>query len=453
MDVRVLHVSQPAEAGVAVVAAQLAAHQTGLGWSVAVACPPFLDGPGGPDPSRPSPLARAAEAAGARVLGWAATRSPGRSVLAEAGRLRELIREVKPDLVHLHSAKAGLAGRLALRGALPTVFQPHAWSFEAVTGPTRAAALGWERWATRWTDLTICVSARERQDGERAGVRGEFAVVPNGVDTDRFTPGDRSAARAALGLPSGAPLALVLGRLCPQKGQDLMVDAWPLVLERMPGARLALVGDGPDREALAARIAADPRLAGSVLLPGGTEDALSWYRAADLLVVPSRWEGMALAPLEAMSCGLPVVGFEVAGVRESIPPRWAERALAAPGDGPALAALVWRGLAETAGADRASGTDEALGPRRADAVAAARGPGDGPASTQGPESAGTRLAADVPTTSAAGPADRFRQRSAAEARAWVIDRHSIVQTADSVADCYTERIGGRLARPPRVSHL
>jgi glycosyltransferase involved in cell wall biosynthesis len=453
VDVTVLHVSQPTEAGVAVIAAQLAAHQTALGWSVAVACPRYGDGPTGPAGPRPSWLARAAEAAGARVLGWEATRSPGRSAFAEAGRLRELIREVGPDLVHLHSSKAGLAGRLALRGSLPTVFQPHAWSFEAVTGPTRAAALGWERWATRWTDLTICVSAREQQDGERAGVRGRFAVVPNGVDTDFFTPGDKTAARAALGLSDDRPLALVLGRLCPQKGQDLLLDVWPLVLDRLPNARLALVGDGPDRELLAARIAADPRLAGSVLLPGATEDAPSWYRAADLLVVPSRWEGMALAPLEAMACGLPVAGFEVAGVRESVPPQWAGRSLAAPGDGPALAALVWLGLAETAGADTASGTDESLGARRDAVPPMLSGSGDGPAAASGPTPTGTPRTPDGPMPSGTGPVARSGGRSAAEARAWVLDRHSIIQTADSVADCYAERVGGRFARLPQTSNL
>ncbi|NEA48622.1 glycosyltransferase, partial [Streptomyces sp. SID10815] len=70
--------------------------------------------------------------------------------------------EVRPDLVHAHSAKAGLAGRLAVRGRIPTVFQPHAWSFEAVGGATAALALRWERWGTRWAARTVCVSEAER---------------------------------------------------------------------------------------------------------------------------------------------------------------------------------------------------------------------------------------------------------------------------------------------------
>lgn len=461
MDITVLHVSQPTDGGVAVVAAQLAAHQARLGWSVALACPAFEDGPGaatldGPADSagpHPSWLSRAAASGGARVLPWEATRSPGRTAFAEAGRLRDLIREVKPDLVHLHSSKAGLAGRLALRGSLPTVFQPHAWSFEAVTGPTRTAALTWERWATRWTDVTVCVSVREQQDGERAGVHGAFTVVPNGVDPDVFTPGDRAEARAGLGLAGDRPLALVLGRLCPQKGQDILLDAWPAVLDRVPDAQLALVGDGPDRQTLADRIAADPRTAESVLLPGATGDALSWYRAADLLVVPSRWEGMALAPLEAMSCGCPVVAFEVAGIRESLPPHWAAGSLAAPGDGPALAALVIRRLAETGGADLASVPSGVPGTQEVSAALGTPPALPGSARPDGPVTPGTPD--PVRTNAESGPIrahGRVRTHSA-EARDWVLANHGIAQTADAISDCYAEHLRGRISRLPQGSNL
>jgi glycosyltransferase involved in cell wall biosynthesis len=422
VDRSILHVAQPTDGGVAVVAAQLAAHQIGLGWSVTVACPQLEPAPeprtGAPDDSantsarRSSWLAEAARAGGARVLGWEATRSPGRSVFDEAGRLRELIRQVEPDLVHLHSSKAGLAGRLALRGSRPTVFQPHAWSFEAVSGSTRVAAVRWERWATRWTDLTVCVSAQEQQDGERAGVRGRYAVVPNGVDQDVFVPGSRADARAGLGLPTTGPLALTMGRLCPQKGQDLLLEVWPQVLDRVPDARLALVGDGPDRERLAALIAAQPRLAGTVLLPGATTDTRSWYQAADLLVVPSRWEGMALAPLEAMACGCPVVAFEVAGMRESLPPQWADSALAASGDGAALAALVARGLGRAAGPEMETATETGTG-----------------------------------TSRKTEPDQRYKSDPAGgtlgdQARAWVLNHHSIGQTADLIAHCYDGPLGG-----------
>lgn len=75
-----------------------------------------------------------------------------------------------------------------------------------------------------------------------------------------------------------------------QKGQDVLLEAWDAVLRRVPEARLVLVGDGPDSARLRAGAPRD------VLFAGATDDAVPWYQAADLVVLPSRWEGMALAP-------------------------------------------------------------------------------------------------------------------------------------------------------------
>lgn len=80
-----------------------------------------------------------------------------------------MIGRLRPDVLHAHSAKAGLAGRLAVRGGVPTVFQPHAWSFDAVGGATAALALRWERFGARWADRVLCVSEAERRAGEAEG--------------------------------------------------------------------------------------------------------------------------------------------------------------------------------------------------------------------------------------------------------------------------------------------
>ncbi|MDQ1713751.1 MAG: hypothetical protein QOE45_3201 [Frankiaceae bacterium] len=314
---RVLHVAQPVDAGVARCVADFAAEQRAAGLDARVACPP--DGP------LPSWL----RDAGVPYAAWPATRSPGPSVPAETRRLARILREAAPDVVHLHSSKAGLAGRLALRGARPTVFQPHAWSFAAVTGPVRAASLAWERLAARWADAVVCVSAAERDDGVAAGVRPRsWEVVPNGVDLDRWTVRDRHAARERLGLDADAPLAVCVGRLSKQKGQDVLLAAWPSV--DVPEARLVLVGDGPLGAALT--VSAPPR----VMLAGRRDDVADWYAAADVVVVPSRWEGMALTPLEALACGRPVVATDVTGMREVL----GGEGLVPPGDPAALAGAV-----------------------------------------------------------------------------------------------------------------
>lgn len=322
---RVLHLTQPVDGGVARVVTDLVRAQLADGLEVAAVCPDSV-------------LAARLRADGAHVRHWQATRSPGPSLPREVRRLARLIDDVRPDLVHAHSAKAGLAGRLAVRGRIPTVFQPHAWSFEAVGGSTAALALRWERWAARWTTRMLCVSDAERATGVRAGITGRWTVVPNGIDPERYRPAVAGTVRAGLaplaGVHPAAPLAVCVGRLCPQKGQDVLLRAWDTVVRTVPDARLVLVGDGPDRD----RLRRDAP--GSVLFTGAVADTSVWYQAADLAVLPSRWEGMALAPLEAMACGVPVLVTDVDGARESLPPALTARCVIPPENPGELAAAI-----------------------------------------------------------------------------------------------------------------
>ncbi|MGW3035969.1 glycosyltransferase [Streptomyces sp. NPDC001178] len=309
----ILHVTQPVEGGVARVVADLVAAQVAAGLRVTVACPE-----GGT-------LTDALRVTGCTVLRWDATRSPGHRLVGEVRRLTRILHEVRPHLVHAHSAKAGLAARLAVRGALPTVFQPHAWSFEAAGGVVARLALAWERSGARWATRVVCVSEAERRTGERHGIKAPWRVVPNGVDTLRFRP-EGEVSRCGPG-----PLVVCVGRLCRQKGQDVLLRAWPEVERQLAGARLVLVGEGPDADRLRSCAPA------SVVFAGGAPDAAPWYRAADVVVLPSRWEGMALAPLEAMACARPVVVTDVDGARESLPPEQLPYCLVPPEDPGALA--------------------------------------------------------------------------------------------------------------------
>ncbi|WP_308294184.1 glycosyltransferase [Streptomyces sp. ST2-7A] len=332
----VLHVVQPTTGGVARVVLDLLRDQVAGGLRPALLCPPT------------GPLAPTARALGATVLPWPAGREPGPGLARETAGVLRAVEALSPRLIHLHSAKAGLAGRLALRGRYPTVFQPHAWSFEAA-GPLRPVAARWERHAVRWTHRLLWVSERERAAGLDAGVVADGAVIPNGVDTAHFTPLDSAARRgvraglhAVHAVPPRAPLVVCVGRLSRQKGQDVLLRAWPRVSRRLPGARLVLVGDGPAGEAL--RIAA-PR---GVLFAGAVDDPRPWYAAADLVVQPSRWEGMALTPLEAMACGRPVLLTDVAGARECLPEEHLASCLVPPGDPRALASATVGLLADPA---------------------------------------------------------------------------------------------------------
>jgi glycosyltransferase involved in cell wall biosynthesis len=342
-SVAVLHVAQPREGGVARYVLDACLDQMARGWDVTVACP---------DGGR---LAADLQRAGVRRLAWPAVRAPGPASMAEALRLRALAARARPDVVHLHAAKAGLAGRLGLRGTrLPVLFQPHGWSWLAVEGTMRAATLRWERIAAHWTDLFVCVGETEQAAGRALGVRGRYAVVHNGVDLRRFRPAgddERLAARRRLGVADGVPLAVCVGRVTRQKGQDVLLAAWPAVRARCPGAQLALVGGGdllPDL-----RVRRPP----GVTFAGEVADVRGWLAAADVVALPSRWEGLSLAVLEALARGRPVVATDVPGLGEMVAPGTGARV--SPDDPEALAAAV---------ADRL--TDPALA--RSEGQAAAR---------------------------------------------------------------------------------
>jgi glycosyltransferase involved in cell wall biosynthesis len=314
---RVLHVAESTAGGLGVYLDAVVRAGRDRGFHVHVAVPPAA-----------GVRERFGEVA-AGLHPWPVTARPGPGLPGELWRLRRIIATVDPAVVHLHSSKAGFVGRLVLRGRRATVHQPHSWGFTAVTGRWADAALRWERTAARWTDIIVCVSRAEQETATRAGINANSVVVPNGVDLSRFTVADRASARKRLGLDS-SPLAVCVGRLHRQKNQEALVDVWPAVRAGVPEARLALVGSGPDAETLAAR-----RVPG-VALVGEVADTRDWYAAADVVVQPSRWEGMSLAVLEALATGRSVVATRVTGMTEVVE----VAALVPPDDGQALAAAV-----------------------------------------------------------------------------------------------------------------
>lgn len=331
----VLHVSASGTGGVGAVALGYVRDQVERGWNVSVAC------------SSRGFLGYDAREAGARTYWWQADREANRRMVGECLRLSKIIQEADPDVVHLHSSKAGLAGRLVLRNRIPTVFQPHAWSYLAARGRGRAASLRWERFATRWTSVTVCVSDAERAEGAGLGIGGRTVVIRNGVELTTFRPQgsrDRVAARKLLGL-ADVPTAVCIGELTAQKGQVDLLEAWPEVIAEVPDAQLVIVGDGPDRVRLAGLAEELP----GVSLVGARSDVRAWLAAADVVAVPSRWDGMSLVPLEAMASARSVVATSVSGVVESVADD--AGAIVAPQDRTQMAAALSQRLQDPGRAD------------------------------------------------------------------------------------------------------
>jgi glycosyltransferase involved in cell wall biosynthesis len=262
---------------------------------------------------RAAPLAGELASIGARHFPWEAIAQPRPVAVArEIVSLRAIVADYDPDVLHLHSSKAGMVGRLVVRRRRPTIVQPHSWSFWARTGVLRRATLRWERLGARWATVVLCVSEEERRQGVEAGIRADYRVLPNGADLERFSPADRGAARDRLGIDAGVPLAVCVGRLHRQKNQGALVDAWPRVRGAVPDALLVLLGDGPDRADL------ERRAGEGVVLAGSTADVRPWLAAANVVAQPSRWEGMSLSVLEAMALARSVVVTDVPGMAEVV---------------------------------------------------------------------------------------------------------------------------------------
>ncbi|TWT17247.1 glycosyltransferase family 4 protein [Luteimonas marina] len=207
---------------------------------------------------------------------------------------------------------------LARRLGLPYVVKVHGSDLNVqakfrLRRPQVAAAL-------RGARAVVAVSAALSAEARALGVEDDRVhLLYNGVDGDRFFPGNRGDARRALGLPQDVPIMLYAGNLKVSKGCIDLLEAFPAVLERHPGARLVFVGGGA-AAALNGR-ARELAIAENVLLAGPRphHELADWMRAASLLCLPSHNEGVPNVVLEAMACGLPVVATRVGGIPEVLP--------------------------------------------------------------------------------------------------------------------------------------
>jgi len=226
--------------------------------------------------------------------------------------LAGLLRKQQPDIVQTYLMHANVLGAWAAHQAGVT---------RVVTGlrvaEHRARWRCWlERAAGRWAMRHVAVSESVAQFARaRMGLDpAKLLVIPNGVDVERF----RAALPADLspwGVPAGRRAVVCLGRLEPQKGLDWLLEGAPRWLGELPRHDLLLVGQGPERARLE-RQASDLGISPRVHFTGWAADIPGILKASDLLVLPSRWEGMPNVLLEAMAAGLPVVARAVEGVRE-----------------------------------------------------------------------------------------------------------------------------------------
>lgn len=241
--------------------------------------------------------------------------------LSTIWQLYQLMRQMQPQVVHTHTAKAGFVGRVAakLAGVPVIVHTFHGHVFQGYFSPAKTKMfILLERITARMSDTVITLTEGLRRElAEEYGIarRSRITVLPLGLDLDAFARVPRQSGdfRSAHGIAPDVPLIGIVGRLVPIKNHELFLQAAVKVRERLPNACFAIIGDGELRaelEATTARLG----LTDCVRFVGWVRDVAPVYSDLDALVISSRNEGTPVSVIEALSARCPVVTTAVGGL-------------------------------------------------------------------------------------------------------------------------------------------
>lgn len=243
-----------------------------------------------------------------------------------ASEVSRIVDQVRPDVLCLGDLFAlfWLGGYLRWRRTLPTVHYVHAEEVTTDWG-SRMYKYG-SLAALRRADAVVTVSNFTKAELTRRGVAEErIHVITNGVDLERFQPGEKSEAILIRHDLSENRVLLTVGRLEERKGQDKMIEALPRILDAVPDLKYVVVGEGgyrPALEVLARKHGVQDRVVFAGRVPW--EELPDYYRTADVFAMPNRTlasgetEGFGLVFLEANACGKPVVGGRAGGVPDAV---------------------------------------------------------------------------------------------------------------------------------------
>lgn len=243
-------------------------------------------------------------------------------------RLCWLLRRLRPDLTEFSTPKAGLLGTLAamLCGVPQRIYMLRGLKLEGTTGFKQRILLLAERLTAACAHSVLCNSPSLRAEALALGIAPESKLhllgdgSSNGVDVERFSPG-MSSVRERLGIPTEAPVIGFVGRLTRDKGIPELLKAFDQILAVAPTARLLLVGWFDKAEdalgkGLRSRIERDPQ----IHFTGFVQDTSTYYKAMDVMVLPTYREGFPNVVLEAAATGIPVVTTLCTGSRDSVLP-------------------------------------------------------------------------------------------------------------------------------------
>ncbi|MCK4257000.1 glycosyltransferase family 4 protein [candidate division WOR-3 bacterium] len=238
-------------------------------------------------------------------------------------RIKKFIKNGKYDIVHTHTSKAGMVGRLAAKidGVPVIIHTVHGWNFNDFMNPIKKNFyVLCERIAEKFTDKIIVVTKEDIKKGFKEGIRNKekYEVIRSGIDLEQFFPREcNTVLKTELGLKKEDKVIGTVTRICPQKNIEDFIKIADIVSNKVPNSKFLIVGDGKERNRIEAKIK-KLQLEDRVFITGVRSDIPEILSIFDVFVSTSLWEGLPRTIVEAIACGVPVIAYAVDGVREII---------------------------------------------------------------------------------------------------------------------------------------
>ena len=239
-------------------------------------------------------------------------------------KVRKILKQIKPDIVYMHSSKAGAIGRIALAFNFKAriLYNAHGWYFNAQISDKKKKTFALiEKILAIKTDKIINISKSEYESALKYKIapKRKMCIIENGIDFTKFENNDtyREETRKKYNIKDNEIVIGVVRRLSEQKDPMTMIKAFELVHKENKNTKLMYVGSGELEEEVK-QYAKEKNILDKVIITGWVSNVEQYIPSFDIAVLPSKWEGFGLVLIEYMACDKPIIATNVGGIKDII---------------------------------------------------------------------------------------------------------------------------------------